>query len=73
MASKLQITWVKSTIGQRKTHRATIEALGLRRLQQSVEQPDNPSIRGMIKSVQHLVQVEEIGETGTGVGEGVTP
>lgn len=60
MAGKLKITLVKSTIGAIPKHRKTIEALGLRKLNKSVEMPDNESVRGMVKQVQHLVKVEEI-------------
>ena len=57
---RLKITLVKSTIGAMKVHRATIEALGLRKIGQSVEQKDNPQMRGMVFKVSHLVSVEEI-------------
>ncbi|MGI5969375.1 MAG: 50S ribosomal protein L30 [Lachnospiraceae bacterium] len=60
MAGKLKITLVKSTIGAIPKHRKTVEALGLRKLNKSVEMPDNESVRGMVKQVQHLVKVEEI-------------
>jgi large subunit ribosomal protein L30 len=59
-SKKLRITWVKSSIGYSESQKATIRALGLRRLAQSVQRPDNPSIRGMIHKVSHLVEVEEI-------------
>lgn len=58
--SSLRITWKKSAIGYAQDQKATIRALGLRRLHQSVEQPDTPSIRGMAEKVKHLVQVEEV-------------
>ena len=57
---KLRITWVKSGIGYPQRQRGTIRALGLRRLGDSVEQADTPTIRGMVDKVSHLVQVEEI-------------
>lgn len=57
---RLRITWTKSTIGYSKRQRATIEALGLHRLNQTVELPDNPSTRGMISKVAHLVRVENV-------------
>jgi large subunit ribosomal protein L30 len=57
---KLRITWVKSSIGYTESQKATIKALGFRRLGQSVKQPDNPSVRGMVHKVRHLVEVEEI-------------
>jgi large subunit ribosomal protein L30 len=56
---QLRITWVKSSIGYSGDQKATIRALGFRRLGQSVMQPDNPSIRGMVYKVRHLVEVEE--------------
>ena len=60
MANKLKITLVKSTIGTKPQHRKTIEALGLRKIRQTVEKEDNPQMRGMIHKVRHLVEVEEI-------------
>jgi len=58
----LQITLVKSAIGYSETHKKTIRALGLRRMHQTVEQVDSPSLRGMISKVNHLVKVVEINE-----------
>lgn len=55
----LRITLVRSAIGYSETHKATVRALGLRRLNQTVEHPDSPSIRGMLSKVNHLVLVEE--------------
>ena len=61
MAKKmLKITWMKSTIAGKKDQRDTIAALGLHKLHQVVVKDDNPSIRGMIFRVRHLVPVEEI-------------
>ncbi len=60
MAGKLKITLVKSTIGAIPKHRATVEALGLKRPNNVVEMPDNAAVRGMVKQVRHLVKVEEI-------------
>ena len=60
MADKLKITLVKSTIGAFPKHRATVEALGLKKLNKTVEMPDNAAIRGMVAQVKHLVKVEEI-------------
>lgn len=60
MADKLRITLVKSPIGAIPKHRATVEALGLRKLNKTVELPDNDAVRGMIWHVKHLVKVEEI-------------
>lgn len=56
---KLKITLVKSPIGYNKRQRGTLRALGLRRINQSVEREDTPVLRGMIDKVSHLVQVEE--------------
>ncbi len=64
---RLNITWVKSSIGHNEAQRKTIRALGLRRLNQSVTKNDGASIRGMINKVRHLVKVkveEENGEAG---------
>ena len=58
--SKLKITYTKSSIGYNQRQKATIEALGLRKLNQTVEQDDTPVIRGMVKKVEHLVSVEEV-------------
>ena len=60
MAEKLKITLVKSPIGAIPKQRATVEALGLRKLNKTVEMPDNAAVRGMIQQVRHLVKVEEI-------------
>lgn len=59
---KLAITQIRSRSGRPERHRRTLEALGLRRHQRTVVQPDNPAIRGMIKQVEHLVEWREIGE-----------
>lgn len=60
MAGKLKITLVKSTIGSIPKHKKTVEALGLKKLNKTVEMPDNAAIRGMVNQVRHLVKVEEI-------------
>lgn len=60
--AKLRITYVKSGIGYAHDQKRTIQALGLRKLNTSVIQNDNPTIRGMIFKVQHLVSVEEVGD-----------
>ena len=59
MADKLKITLVKSPIGAVPKQRATVEALGLKKLNKTVEMPDNAATRGMIQQVQHLVKVED--------------
>ncbi len=55
----LRITLVKSGIGYSVRHKATLRALGLRRLHQTVEQVDSPALRGMLSKVNHLVVIEE--------------
>ena len=60
MAKQLKITLVKSIIGAKPLHVKNMEALGLGKIRQTVEHPDNPQIRGMIAKVKHLVEVEEI-------------
>ena len=55
----LRITLVKSPIGYSKVHKATVRALGLRRMHQTVEQIDTPTLRGMLAKVAHLVEVEQ--------------
>jgi large subunit ribosomal protein L30 len=56
---KLQVTWVHSTIGHRAGARGTIRALGLHRLNQTVEIADTPVNRGMLRRVAFLVAVDE--------------
>ena len=56
--AKLTVTWKKSAIGFPKDQKDTIAGLGLKRLHQSVEQEDTPTIKGMINKVQHLVEVK---------------
>jgi large subunit ribosomal protein L30 len=55
----IRVTLVRSPIGYTKDQRATARALGLRRLHQTVEHQDTPTLRGMIQKIIHLVQVEE--------------
>jgi large subunit ribosomal protein L30 len=57
--ARLQITWRKSAIGYRQNQKDTIRKLGFRRLHQTVEHEDTPTIRGMISTVSHLVTIEE--------------
>ena len=61
--AKLRITYIKSAIGYNVKQKATIQALGLRRLRQTVEHEDSPVIRGMINKVSHLVRVDAAPET----------
>jgi large subunit ribosomal protein L30 len=58
----LTLTWKKSTIGYPQDQRTTIKSLGFTRLNQTIEKPDTPSIRGMIYKVRHLVHVDGEGE-----------
>ncbi|MEA2530442.1 MAG: large subunit ribosomal protein, partial [Thermomicrobiales bacterium] len=54
----LRLTLVRSTIGRPKDQEATIRTLGLRKLHQTVELQDTPSVRGMVNKVRHLLNVE---------------
>lgn len=59
MADKtVKVTLVKSVIGTKQSHRATVRGLGLRRLNQTVELQDSPEVRGMINKVSYLVKLE---------------
>lgn len=60
--SKLRITYRKSVIGYNRRQKETIKALGLRKINQAVIKPDSPSMRSMVFTVQHLVDVEEVGD-----------
>lgn len=60
MAKKLKITLVKSTIAQKPAKRATVKALGLKKVNSVVVHEANPAILGMVASVAHLVNVEEM-------------
>ena len=57
---KLKITLIRSLIGYKQNQRATVRALGLGKIGTSVVQEDNPTIRGMVHKVRHLVKVEEV-------------
>ncbi len=59
MARKLRIRYVKSSSGHKEDQGATVRALGLRKLQHTVEHDDTPQIRGMVFKVRHLVEVTE--------------
>ena len=58
-AKTLKITQIKSPIGYKPKAKATLKALGLRKMYQTVEQTDSPVVRGMIKRADYLVKVEE--------------
>ncbi len=55
----IKVTLVRSPIGYPKPQKATVRALGLHRMNQTVEHPDSPSLRGMLTAVKHLVRIEE--------------
>ena len=59
MADKLKVTLVKSPIGCVPKRRRTVEALGLKKVNKTVELPDNAAVRGMVNQVSYLVKVEE--------------
>lgn len=58
--SSLRITQVRSSIGSKPKQRGTLRALGLRRINHTVEHPDKPEVRGMLARVPHLVRVDEV-------------
>lgn len=60
MTGKLRITLVKSPVGYRREQKRTVRALGLRKMHQTVELGDTPTIRGMVNKVGHLVTVEKL-------------
>jgi large subunit ribosomal protein L30 len=57
---RIRVTLVRSTIGRPDTQERTLRSMGLRKMHQTVELPDNPSSRGMVTKVQHLVRVEVV-------------
>ena len=58
--AQLKVTQIKSGIGSKPNQRQTLRSLGLKRIHDSVVQEDRPEIRGMVKTVTHLVTVEEV-------------
>jgi large subunit ribosomal protein L30 len=58
-AKTLKVTQIRSGIGLARDQRATLRALGISRMHQTVEQVDNPAVRGMLFKVKHLVKVED--------------
>jgi large subunit ribosomal protein L30 len=58
--SDLKVTQTRSTIGCKQNQRETLRTLGLHKIRQSVVRADSPQVRGMIKTVRHLVTVEEV-------------
>ena len=57
--ANIKITQTRSTIGAKPKQRGTLRALGLRRINHTVEHPDTPEVRGMVATVPHLVRVDE--------------
>jgi large subunit ribosomal protein L30 len=62
MPARLRITYRKSAIGYSQRQKDTIRSLGFKRLGQTIELPDHPTVRGMVRHVRHLVTVEEVNE-----------
>lgn len=60
MANTIKITLTKSVIGASPLQRKVVEALGLKKMHHTVEQPDTPQTRGAIEKVKHLVRIEEV-------------
>jgi large subunit ribosomal protein L30 len=60
MAKQLKITQIRSAIKRQQDQWLTLRALGIRKMNQTVIRPDNPSVRGMIQKIRHLLDVEEI-------------
>ena len=55
---KIRVTLLRSVAGIRRTHRATVRGLGLKKINQSVELADNPAVRGMVEKVSYLVRID---------------
>jgi len=66
MAGRLRVTLRKSPISYTARARGSVRALGLHRIGQTVELPDNPAVRGMARAVRFLVDVEEVGDAPAG-------
>jgi large subunit ribosomal protein L30 len=62
VATTLKVTLIRSPIRAQPKHKATVKALGLRRMHQTVEKPNNPQMRGMIRQIAHMLKVEAIEE-----------
>jgi large subunit ribosomal protein L30 len=58
--AKIKVTLVKSTIGQVESVKATVKALGLKKIRSSKELEDTPAVQGMITKVNHLIKVEKV-------------
>ncbi len=57
-AGNVKVTLIKSTIGKKASHKATVIGLGLRKINHTVELKDTPQVRGMINSINYLLKVE---------------
>jgi len=57
-AGNIKVTLIKSTIGKKASHKATVIGLGLRKINHTVELKDTPEVRGMINSINYLLKVE---------------
>jgi large subunit ribosomal protein L30 len=60
MSGRLRVTLRKSTVGTHASARGTVRALGLRRIGQTVELPDDPAVRGQVRAVRYLVEMEQV-------------
>ncbi|MEJ5222949.1 MAG: 50S ribosomal protein L30 [Anaerolineales bacterium] len=58
-SKKLRVTLIKSPIGYTEVQKRTVRALGLRRMNQTVEHTDSPALRGMLQSIVHMIKIEE--------------
>jgi large subunit ribosomal protein L30 len=56
--NKVKVTLIKSTIGKKASHKATVVGLGLKKINHTVELKDTPEVRGMIKSINYLLKIE---------------
>ena len=61
MPAKLRVTLIKSPISHNPTNRATVKALGLHRIGETIEIDDTPAMRGMVRAIRFLLQTEELG------------
>ena len=62
MAGKLQLTYIRSTIGYSENHKRTVRALGFHHLNETIVKEDTPAIRGMLRRVSHMVKVVELAD-----------
>jgi large subunit ribosomal protein L30 len=58
--AQLKVTQIRSKIGAKRNHRESLRTLGLRKIRQSTVREDTPEVRGLIHTVRHLVEVEEV-------------